>query len=119
MSTTNYHQSKVTSISSNTKVFKKSFFKQYGTLFVLIPLFFILIWAAFAGTENRTAFLVTAGTCVLLSLIPFFQVGVLKVEPNKLTIETFFEEKVLSAQEIKEIKMQSVRGRYGRVTLVT
>jgi hypothetical protein len=38
------------------------------------------------------------------------------VEPNKLTVQTFFEEKELSAHQIKEIKMQSVHGRYGRVT---
>jgi hypothetical protein len=38
------------------------------------------------------------------------------VEPNKLTIETFFEQKELSARQVKEIKMQAVRGRYGRVT---
>jgi len=52
----------------------------------------------------------------LLCLIPFLQVGTIKVEPNKLTIETFMEEKIVSAKQIKEIKMKSVRGRYGRVT---
>jgi hypothetical protein len=115
MSTTKYHQSGATPAIS-TKIFKKGFFKQYGILFALIPFLFLLVWLAFASPETRTASLVSAGACALLSLIPFFQVGALKVEPNKLTIETFFEEKQLSAREIKEIKMQSVRGRYGRVT---
>jgi hypothetical protein len=116
MSTTNYHQSEATPANSTTRIFRKSFFKQYGILFALVPCFFLFVWLAFASPETRIAFLVTAGACVLLSLIPFLQVGALKVEPNKLTIESFFEEKQLSAQEIKEIKMQSVRGRYGRVT---
>ncbi len=49
-------------------------------------------------------------------IVPFFQVSAIKVEPNKLIIETFFEEKELSARQIKEIKMQSVQGRYGRIT---
>ena len=39
-----------------------------------------------------------------------------QVEPNKLTVETLFEEKVFSAKEIREIKMDTVRGRYGRAT---
>jgi hypothetical protein len=116
MSTSKYDQSGATPAITSTKIFKKGFFKQYGILFGLVPLLFLFVWLAFASPETRTASLVTAGACVLLSLIPFFQVGALKVEPNKLTIETFFEEKQLSAGEIKEIKMQSVRGRYGRVT---
>ena len=53
---------------------------------------------------------------MLVMIIPLFQVSTVKVEPNKLTIETFFEQKELAARQIKEIKMQSVRGRYGRVT---
>jgi hypothetical protein len=99
-----------------TKIFRKGFFKQYGILFALIPFLFLFVWLAFASPEARTASLITGGACALLSLIPFFQVGSVRVEPNKLTIETFFEEKQLTAQEIKEIKMQTIKGRYGRVT---
>jgi hypothetical protein len=50
-----------------------------------------------------------------LSIRPLFQVSSIKVEPEKLTIESTFEEKVLSARDIKEIKVRSVRGRNGRV----
>jgi hypothetical protein len=101
---------------TGTKIFKKGLFRQYGILFALIPFLFLFVWLAIASPEARTASIVTGVVCALLCLIPFFQVGAVKVEPNKLTIETFFEEKHLTAQEIKEIKMQSVRGRYGRVT---
>ena len=51
-----------------------------------------------------------------MAVIPFFHVNAIRMEPNKLTIETFFEQKELAARQIKEIKMQSLRGRYGRVT---
>lgn len=102
---------------TETKTFKKSFFKQYGLLFALIPMCLLFGWLGLAASaETRTAFLVTAGFCALLMLIPFFQVSAVKVEPNKLTVQTFFEEKEFSAHQIKEIKMQSVHGRYGRVT---
>jgi len=104
------------SASTDTRIFKKSFIKQYGMLFGLIPFSFLLIWLAFASPEARTASLVSAVVCILLCLIPFLQVGTIKVESNKLTIETFMEEKVVSARQIKEIKMKSVHGRYGRVT---
>ncbi len=119
MSTTNYQQSKATSARKNQRVFKKSFFRLYSILFVTIPFFLFAVLGLFAGApESRTIFLITAVTTLLFSFIPFVQVNMVKVEPNKLTITTFFEEKVISAQDVKEIKVQSIRGRYGRVTQV-
>jgi len=79
-------------------------------------LLFLFVWLAFASSEARTASIVTAAVCVLLMLIPFLQVSSTKVEPNKLTVETFFEQKEFSAPQIKEIKMKSVNGHYGQVT---
>jgi hypothetical protein len=104
------------SVVSENKIFQKSFLRVYGLLFLLVPLLFLFVWLAFASAEARTASLVTAVFCILLMLIPFLQVSSVKVEPNKLTIETFFEQKELHARQIKEIKMEAVRGRYGRVT---
>ena len=97
-------------------MFRKSFFKQYWLLFLLTPFCLLLFWLSFANPETQIAFWVSAAFCGLFMLVPFFQVSALKVEPNKLTIQTFFEEKEFSARQISEIKMQSVHGRYGRVT---
>jgi len=105
-----------TSAPGQSKAFQKSFIRVYGLLFVLIPLFFIFVWLAFASPEARTASIITAVVCILLMFIPFLQVNSVKVEPNKLVVETFFEQKELSARQVKEIKMEAVRGRYGRVT---
>jgi hypothetical protein len=99
-----------------SRTFRKSFYKQYGISVIGILFCTMFIWLAFVSPENRTAFLVTGGFCVLIIVIPFFQVSTISVEPNKLTIETFFEQKEFAARQIKEIKMQSIRGRYGRVT---
>jgi hypothetical protein len=101
---------------TETRTFQKSFIKQYGLLLVLVPFFFLLVWLAITSAEARTASIISAVVCVLFMLIPFLQVGSIKVEPNKLTIETFFEQKELTANQIKEIKMQAIQGRYGRVT---
>ena len=106
---------------TGTKTFHKSFFKQYSMIFVGIFFCLFLVLLLFSMDVNWDFFTIVG---VLLSVIfgalliigPFFQVSAIKVEPNKLTIQTFFEEKEFSARQIKEIKMQSVRGRYGRVT---
>jgi hypothetical protein len=101
---------------SGTRTFSKGFFKQYGILFIVIPFFFFALWTTITEPENRVGALIAAAFCGVMMFLPFFQVSSIKVEPDKLTIETLFEEKVIRALEVKEIKLQSVRGRYGRVT---
>ena len=104
---------------SGTTTFRRGFFKQYGGLFLLIPLFVFFTWLGLAlSAETRIACFVTAGLCALLMLLPFFQISGLKVEPDKLTLQTFFLQKEFSAAQIKEIKMQSMRSRYGYLTNV-
>ena len=64
---------------TETRTFRKSFFKQYGLLLALIPMCLLFAWLGLAASaETRTAFLVTAGFCALLMLIPFFQVSGVK-----------------------------------------
>jgi len=101
---------------TETKTFKKSFIKQYALFFVMVPVALLMVWLGLADPQLKTASFISAAFCVLVMIVPFFQVSAIKVEPNKLIIETFFEEKELSARQIKEIKMQSVQGRYGRIT---
>ena len=100
---------------SGTRTFKKSFIRQYGILFVVVPMGVLAVLAAFEP-QNRVGAIIAAVVCFLLLFLPFLQVGLVKVEPNKLTVESFLEQKEFSARQIKEIKMASVRGRYGRVT---
>ena len=101
---------------TETKTFKKSILKQFTLSFVMFPVLLLMVWLGMASPEFRTASFISAGFCLLVLIVPFFQVSAVKLEPNKLTIESFFEEKEFSARQIKEIKMQSVTGRYGRVT---
>ena len=101
---------------TETRTFQKSFFKQYALSLGMVPVALLMVWLGMADPQLRTASILSTAFCVLVMIIPFFQVSAIKVEPDKLTIQTFFEEKELSAHQIKEIKMQSVTGRYGRVT---
>jgi hypothetical protein len=100
---------------SESETFRKRFLKQYGPLFALVPMCLLFLWLGLGTAELHAVFLVASGVCALLMLIPLFQVSAITVEPNRLTVETFFEEKEFTAREIREIKMQAVRGRYGRV----
>lgn len=99
-----------------TRIFKKNFFKQYSKSFIGMFFVFLFLWMAFAAPEYRTATIITGVVSLLIAIIPFFEVGVVKVEPHKLTVETFFEQKEFTAPQIKEIKKQAIRGRYGHVT---
>ena len=111
-----YSSSASDSSFSETRTFRKSFLKQYGILFIVIPFFFFAIWTAMTEPQNRVGALIATVFCGIMMVLPFFQISSIKVEQDKLTIESMFEEKILRAREVKEIKMQSVRGRYGRVT---
>jgi hypothetical protein len=101
---------------SGTKIFRKSFFRQYIITFTAFFFCLLFGWGGFSEPEGRTMFFLLAGVCVLFMILPLFQVNTVKVEPNRITIETLFEQKVHSARQIKEIKMQAIRGRYGKVT---
>ena len=101
---------------TGTKTFRKSLFRQYWPLLVVIPCFFFAAWVAIDQPENRVGALIATAILGIMIVLPLFQVSSVKVEPDKLTIETLFEEKVVSADEVKEVKMGSIRGRYGRVT---
>ncbi len=122
-SATGYEQAQSGSTTAFTgaKTFKKSFFRQYGITFVGI--FFCLAVVLILASVNLQwdiftilAILLATAFGIVLVLAPFVQVSAIKVEPNKLTLETFFGGKEVSARQIQEIKIQSVRGRYGQMT---
>jgi hypothetical protein len=98
------------------KTFNKSFIKQYGSLLVFIPALMYSAYALLTQPQNRVGAGISTVVCLILIVLPFLQVSSVKLEPNKLTVESLFEEKVLGPKDIREIKMESVRGRYGRVT---
>ncbi len=98
------------------KEFKKSFFRQYGYLVLVAPLCLVAAWTAITDPENRLVASIMFIIFLGLVIFSLFQVTAVKVEPNRLTLETLFEQKVFSARQIKDIKWQSVRGRYGIVT---
>jgi len=94
------------------RIFKKSFLQQFGSYFYLIPMCLLVTWFAFAKMDNDTALILSVIVWPSMLVLPLFQVNAVKIEQKTLTIESFFEQKVLHAREIREIKMQSARELY-------
>jgi hypothetical protein len=101
---------------TGTKIYRKSFMAQYGSYFLVVPFCLISAWTIYAEPQYKVGASLAVLFCLLMICLPFFQVSQLKVEPDKLTTETFFGEKAYSAQQIKNISMKTVRGRGGRAS---
>jgi hypothetical protein len=99
-----------------TKTFKKGFFKQYGSSMIAIVVGLAAATAALSDPQYSLGGWIGVAVCMIMFALPFFQINKVKIESNKLTVESMLEQKVFSAKEIREIKMQTVRGRYGRAT---
>lgn len=100
---------------TETKVFKKGIFAQYGVILLMIPLCLFGAWALVASDEKFV------GIGVLLIGLFFmtmslFSVNQIIVEPNKLKTESFFSQKEYTAADIREITMKTVRSRRGVAT---
>ena len=100
------------------RIFKKGFFKQYGSYLIVMPLCLLAAWTAYAEPQYRVGASISLIFCLVMMILPLFQVNVVKVQQKKLTVESLFESKEFSAKEIREIKMQTVRGRYGVTNFV-
>jgi hypothetical protein len=96
---------------TGTKVFSKSWLRQFGSYFLTVPLFVVSVMAVFTDKENMIVALIMGAVFLFMMITPFFAVSAVKIEGNKITIESFLEEKELTASQIKEIKMKSVRSR--------
>lgn len=105
---------KTNPIFSGIKTFKKSFMAQYGSYFLVVPLFLVAAGFIYAAPEYKVGASIAILFCLLMICRPFFQVSQVKVEPDILTIETFFGEKKYRTQQIKNIDMKTIRSRGGR-----
>lgn len=101
-----------------TRNFRKSFFMQYGILIFIIPLCLFAVSAGAAPSADNKTFLggmLVALICIYQFFATFFQTNSVKIAGNKLTIGSLFTEKSFSAKEIRDIRLQAVRRRYGSV----
>jgi len=103
-------------VFTGTKIFKKSFMAQYGSYFLVVPFCLVSAWSVYAEPQYKVGASIAVLFCLLMIFLPFFQVSQLKVEPDKLTTETFFGEKEYSVRQIKDISMKTIRDRGGRAS---
>jgi hypothetical protein len=103
-------------IFSGIKTFRKSFMAQYGSYFLVVPLFLGSAWFIYTAPEYKVGAFIMILFCLVMICRPFFQVSQIKVEPDILTIETFFGEKKYRTQQIKNIDVKTIRSRSGRAS---
>lgn len=97
---------------TGTKVFKKGLFAQYGVILLMIPLCMVGGWFVITS-EDKFVGMAIGLISLFFMVMSLFNINHIKLEPNKLTTETFFGEKEYAAKEIKEITMKTVRSRHG------
>lgn len=97
------------------KVFKKNLFAQYGVIILMIPLCLFGVWALVA-TEEPWVGVVVMLIGLLFMVFSLFAVHQIKVEPGKITTESFFSQKEYTPVQIKDISMKTVRSRRGVAT---
>jgi len=73
----------------------------------------LVSWLSFAKMDNKTALILSMIIWPVMMVLPLFQVNVVKIEQKTLTIESFFEQKMFHAGEIREIKMRTTYELYG------
>ena len=89
---------------------------QYSSYFLVVPLFLGSAWFIYVAPEYKVGASIVILFCLLMICRPFFQVSQVKVEPDILTIETFFGEKKYRTQQIQKIDMKTIRSRGGRAS---
>ena len=100
---------------TGVKTFKKNAFGQYGVILLMIPLFLVSVW--FLAVRHDVLVGIGISAIVLFFIVmSLFSIHQIRVEPNKLTTESFFAQKEYTARQIKEIQMKTVRSRHGVAT---
>jgi len=107
---------KTNPIFSGYKTFKKSLIAQYSSYFLVIPLFLISAGFFYVEPAYKVGAVVVILFCLLMICRPFFQISQIKVEPDVLTIETFFSEKKYRSQQIKNIDVKTIRSHGGQAS---
>jgi hypothetical protein len=102
-------------VFTGTKVFRKNTFAQYGMILLMVPLCLFGIWALVASDEAFVGIgVILVG--LIFMLMSLFNVNQLKVEPGRITTESFFSQKEYTARQIRDITMKTVRSRQGIAT---
>jgi hypothetical protein len=100
---------------TGVRTFKKNWFAQYGVFLLMSP--FCLFGVGLLATyEDKFVGVGIGGVGVFFIVMSLFSVHQVKVEPNKISTESFFTQKEYAANQIKEIRMKTVRSRHGIAT---
>jgi hypothetical protein len=100
---------------TGVRTFKKKWFAQYGVFLLMSP-FCLFGVGLLAMYEDKFVGVGIGGVGVFFIVMSLFSIYQVKVEPNKISTESFFTQKEYAANQIKEIRMKTVRSRHGIAT---
>jgi len=100
---------------TGVKTFSKNFIGQYGILLFMLPL--CIIGPLFIYLKSDWFVGVSIGLIGLFFMASsLFNINQVTLDSNKLTAESFLQQKDYTANQIKEISMKTVRSRRGIAT---
>jgi hypothetical protein len=100
---------------TGVRTFQKNWLAQNGILLLMIPLCLVGIWFL-AIRDDRLVGIGIGAIGLFFMVMSLFSIHQIRVEPNKLSTESFFTQKEYAANQIKEIRMKMVRSRHGIAT---
>jgi len=96
---------------SGGKTFTKGMWRTFGSYIIVVPFFLISVWTIFTDERYTVGASIAAAFCLFLIVSPFFEITELKVEGSKITLTSMFDEKEITASQVSEVRMKTVRRR--------
>lgn len=96
---------------SGGKTFTKGMWRTFGSYIIVVPFFLISVWTVFTDERYTVGASIAAAFCLFLIVSPFFEITELKVEGSKITLTSMFDEKEITASQVSEVRMKTVRRR--------
>jgi hypothetical protein len=93
------------------KVFKKGILRRFGSYLITVPFLLVSVWTIFTDEEYFWGASIAAAFCIYLVVVPLFDIFKVVLEGGKITLISMMDEKELTARQINEVKMKSVRRR--------
>lgn len=93
------------------KVFKKGFLRRFGSYLITVPFLLVSVWTIFTDSEHLVGASLAAVFCLYLIVASLFDIFEVVLEGGKITLISLLDEKELTARQINEVKMKSVRRR--------
>ena len=99
--------------SGGSTAFRLGFLRKYGVYVYIIPVSILVVWMAVFLPQYRLSGMVSFAFCLAYMILPLFRVSGIRLEQDKLVLETMLDERSLDPNDIRHIALEQLHGRYG------